>query len=251
MGESKWVRIWGWEAGISLTKANAMSASVDGPYRKWRSLVPSFGNLPGGSTAFGPDGYECKAGRGCVDELDERNNSLTVAGKPRIAVAPTPEVTTALPVLSLPDLPDLVITNVRRPARGKVDFEVRNQGKAIAVGPIAFEAWAQVDVTNLYHAPDLSLASLAPGESRWVSVDCFPAAGIYGETGCLELGLSSSRIREVGATIDRVPTSFSHNREVVQLNARCREGKGCVAESNENNNRASFDDERAQLPEEQ
>ena len=56
-GQSLWVRISGWEAGISLTKANATSASVDGPYRKWRSMVGSFVNIPGvGSTSFGPDG---------------------------------------------------------------------------------------------------------------------------------------------------------------------------------------------------
>ena len=68
-------------------------------------------------------------------------------------------------------------------------------------------------------------------------------------TGCLETGLSTSRIREVSAMIDRTATSHSLNREVVAFNTRCREGKGCIAESNENNNRTEFDDERAQLPE--
>ncbi len=184
---------------------------------------------------------------------------------------PTAPVIEALPPSGeVTGFPDLAMGGIRVHGPSLVEFEVRNHGPADAIGPIGVKACAALSeelaemmgTSSIIYCSSLrSVATIRKGESRWVRIDCFrtggapelsSGGGLRGLGGSIVVPNASSSptrcaelkdvaVASYSAGVDRgVDLGFEASAAPAELQRECDLYNGCIRETNENNNSASF-----------
>lgn len=185
---------------------------------------------------------------------------VRISPPPKIIPVPSVEGSPS-PVQAM--LPDLIVPSVRLVGETVAEFEIRNQGRGSAGGPIGVSACAYVGIDSggvagaIYCSRIKSIGSIGPGQSRTVQIDCFLDKGRVGLSNPLgsssaTMGPSCANLLELGAwKLDRLTarvdsmaeadTAQSGIAAVRTLARDCAPEFGCVRETNEGNNEASFE----------
>ena len=185
---------------------------------------------------------------------------------PPVAPAPPAPAREAVAAPAEIVLPDLKIAAMRLVGEQIAEFEVKNQGRGAAPAHLRMYGCAEVGDTNRgisdsFCSAKLPVGALAPGQSKWIRIECFLDKGGIATSGggggllgsaaptvtaipprCADVLAGRWPIIGFSAFVDPGADSLRSDRPNAPaiLQPDCGDDFGCVRETNENNNRGTF-----------